>query len=1046
MKPIQLIISAFGPFAGEINIPFDKMGGSGLFLISGDTGAGKTTIFDAISFALFGNASGENRTSDAFRSDYADRETKTYVTLSFLHKGNEYTITRNPAYTRAKKVGDGTTEEKANATLYLPDGGIVTGSNLVTAKVNEILGVDWAQFKQIAMIAQGEFLQLLTADSKERGPIFRKVFGTQIYEQMQKKLKGMSIDLGNQCKALDSSILQYLSGIQCEEQSIHYERLGSFLMSGTKDIHQTGVIIELLTSLLSEDKEIYRKKSEEKQRLDEAIADCAAKYQEALQINQMFEELKTATEKKRELDEKQTEMIQCEEQMQRSKKALYSVKPSYDAFLRIREELYRLNENKRLQEKNAEVLKEQLTFRKEEAEQTESYPERMNELTLRINRLKEEIDRYDRINRLQTEKKAMQQQMDLLSDQERENHRYEDKLKKQQEEAVEAGKECMILQKQIFDAREKAGTLDQRKKLLSEAEKKLEEIRKEEQELQLLTAEYEKREEEYRTWQLKAQEEELTYFRGQAGILAKHLKEDQPCPVCGSLHHPMKAEEPTGMISEEELKVLKDKVAGLQSRLTDVSLNIRQHNSKLSLLQEDVINSGKELFEETLTLLQLKDNIRESSKETEDMLLKVRNEWKEYTVLFESRNELQNRQKDIALELQKLEAKEKEIKEKLTIATSALASQDALLISTREGLHTMSQADAKEQLAKAETEYEQLGRKRKEALEAYNECENRLIAMNAAIEENQRMQTEKQELLASNKQTLDECLRKASFDGIEEFTKSLITEDELSQMEEKITLYHRNCQSIRERMEHLEAATKDKEEKDLSILMQLQEKQKEERTHCEDEVKKVYFRIEKNQEIYQNVNRRMKEQETLRNRYLQVNDLANTANGELKGKAKLPFEQYVQAFYFNHVVEEANKRLHKMTNGQYELRRKEDASDFRTVSGLELEVMDYYTGKTRSVKSLSGGESFKASLSLALGLSDVIQSYAGGIELDTMFIDEGFGSLDSNSLDQAIETLVSLSTGNRLVGIISHVSELKERIERQILLTRSMKGSTLQLQ
>lgn len=191
--------------------------------------------------------------------------------------------------------------------------------------------------------------------------------------------------------------------------------------------------------------------------------------------------------------------------------------------------------------------------------------------------------------------------------------------------------------------------------------------------------------------------------------------------------------------------------------------------------------------------------------------------------------------------------------------------------------------------------------------------------------------------------------------------------------------------------------------------------------------------------------KRYREQEEVRAAYLQVNDLANTANGELRGKAKLPFEQYVQAFYFNQVIAEANKRLYKMTNSQYELRRKEDASNYRVVSGLELEVMDYYTGKTRAVTSLSGGESFKASLSLALGLSDVIQSYAGGIELDTMFIDEGFGSLDSNSLDQAIETLVSLSNGNRLVGIISHVSELKERIEKQLLLKKSMEGCTIKI-
>ena len=239
--------------------------------------------------------------------------------------------------------------------------------------------------------------------------------------------------------------------------------------------------------------------------------------------------------------------------------------------------------------------------------------------------------------------------------------------------------------------------------------------------------------------------------------------------------------------------------------------------------------------------------------------------------------------------------------------------------------------------------------------------------------------------------------------------------------------------------------TKDKVKVDVSAYQVRQEDLQEKRKLLESKIQEVYYRIQNNEAIYSNTMKRYREQEEVRAAYLQVNDLAITANGELRGKAKLPFEQYVQAFYFNQVIAEANKRLYKMTNSQYELRRKEDASNYRVVSGLELEVMDYYTGKTRAVTSLSGGESFKASLSLALGLSDVIQSYAGGIELDTMFIDEGFGSLDSNSLDQAIETLVSLSNGNRLVGIISHVSELKERIEKQLLLKKSMEGSTIKI-
>jgi len=281
--------------------------------------------------------------------------------------------------------------------------------------------------------------------------------------------------------------------------------------------------------------------------------------------------------------------------------------------------------------------------------------------------------------------------------------------------------------------------------------------------------------------------------------------------------------------------------------------------------------------------------------------------------------------------------------------------------------------------------------------------------------------------------------------GLKRYQSNRISEDDLAALRKSIDLYDKNRESLEEKIKQLKSDTKDQEEKDLEQIAKEQEALNYRKTECEEQSNRIYSRLKNNEIIDKRVEEQKKEQEKVRRDYLTYSDLSKTANGELTGKSKIAFEQYVQAFYFDKVIHEANKRFYKMSNNQYALMRKEDPSNLRSPTGLELEVMDYYTGKPRSIKSLSGGESFKAALSLALGLSDVIQSFAGGIEVDAMFVDEGFGSLDSDSLEQAIETLNSLTMGNRLVGIISHVSELKDRIDKKILIEKSMEGSRLKL-
>lgn len=1043
MKPVNLIMSAFGPFAGEVTIPFQNLGSSGLFLISGDTGAGKTTIFDAISFALFGNASGENRSSDGFRSDYAADDVKTFVTLSFLHKHNEYKITRNPTYQRAKKVGEGTTEEKANATLWLPDGSVITGSSMVTQKVNELLGVDWSQFKQIAMIAQGEFLKLLTADSKDRGPIFRKVFGTAIYDQMQRKLKSMAIDLGNQCKSVDKSILQYLDGVLCDETNVNYERIKAFQKQ--KDIHETTVIVELLNEILTQDKVAYEELLEDKEKLNEKITVVVKQYQEALQLNSNLMELEAAKEKRQKLFEHRDEISNKEKQIQMANKALYLVKPSYDHYLHIEKELGQLQDVISLQKEKEEELAQRRMILEDRKNKTEGHFEKINQLSVEIDRLQEEIIKQNQCIELKRSIEKGKENILRLEEKETFNRNRKELLERSQEEAILASKQFLEIQGQVYKLREDKSNIEQILKQLKEITGVYQDYEREQRKLALLGVAYEEKEEDYKTLNQEFLQAELLYYRGQAGMLAAKLIDNEPCPVCGSLHHPEKAKPLEGILSEEQLGELKERVTLKQQELAKELGNYKQQHAKVNYLYETLMDASKKVFFVIPEYAELVGEIQKLFDENVQKYKEIQRRLEELLMELQQKEEQQEKLTQIAAEKKEVEEQMEKNQIEISSVKSEITSSEARLQTIQNNLKTESVEKAKEVLEIRKKEHDTLQRERNEAVEAFALCDNEWIRISSVLKDNMEKHIDMMEKFKKAEEGYQISLEKASFSTTSEFLSVFMDEVELEKLSREVTEYQKDEQSITEKIQLLKEATGEKSKIDVSILIQQQQILQEHRKQLEEKIQNLFYRIQNNETIYSNTQKRYKEQEKLRASFLQVNDLANTANGELKGKAKIPFEQYVQAFYFNYVIGEANKRLYKMSNNQYELRRKEDVSDYRVVSGLELEVMDYYTGKTRSVKSLSGGESFKASLSLALGLSDVIQSFAGGIELDTMFIDEGFGSLDSNSLDQAIETLVSLSTGNRLVGIISHVGELKERIDKQILLTKSMKGSTVQV-
>ncbi len=1043
MKPIKLVLNAFGPFCKKVEIPFDEFGESGLFLLTGDTGAGKTTIFDAISFALFGNASGENRTPDCFRSDYAGSEEKTFVELTFLHKDKTYQVTRNPAYERSKLKSAGTTMEKADATLILPEGSVIAGSSRVTAAIVELLGIDWRQYKQIAMIAQGEFLQLLTADSNERGVIFRKVFGTQIFDEIQKKLKSMSSNLKYRCEDLDKSILQFLKGISCD-----MEEPSSLLIHEWKlkpDINQVETILELLSELIDKDMLLFEQEQAESHIISEKIKQKAVEYTTAQKLNQGFEELEKAREQHQMLLTQEGTILEMDRLLQLGRKALHTVRPAEESYERIRSELQRLSSAITLQRQEEEETTKELSKRKLIWEKSEAFRPEINELNIRIKRQEDDQIKYDVVEERKAKykkafvlKEQLEQELKLLEKKNKELAALQEEKLREQDSYCNIDRDLLDYSNQLEQKRK---TIVKYKEILAQYEELIAEKAQLEQLQELFTQvqlQYTNQNEHYLLL-------EHQFLLEQAGIIAGNLVEGQPCPVCGSKEHPQKAHLTKEAPSEEQLKQAGIRKDELQRKVAEASSNCRNQLTKIQLLQnqlqKEVSQERKpeEFIEDIPKWVKNRLESEESAaKELQNQVYQLRGKLKEKEQCAVSLQKISKELEQAAKVLQ-------EKNEGKIAAVNQLIMLEGQITTMRGDLLYSSKEEAAQALAADRKKHTDLQNTLAQAEINLRSCEAKLGELKAVLTNNELKHSEKTGELQEAEESWKEKLVNCGFMSNQQYKASLMTEEELEGKQQSLDTYYKRLSITEQELKRLTQETLGKERLDLTALRKEQEELDLQKQESEVRLQNRYSRCKINKEILKNTKETYQSQESLRKEFLMVNELSKTANGELAGKAKIAFEQYVQAFYFDSIINEANKRLYKMSNSQFALMRKEDPTNLRSSAGLDLEVMDYYTGKSRSIKSLSGGESFKAALSLALGLSDVIQNFAGGIQVDAMFIDEGFGSLDSNSLEQAIETLNTLTMGNRLVGIISHVSELKERIDKKIVITKKLEGSSLTL-
>ena len=938
MRPMNLIVTGFGPYADRTEIPMDKLGRSGLYLITGDTGAGKTTIFDAITFALYGEASGENREPNMLRSKYAKPETPTEVELTFSYGDKVYKIKRNPEYERPAKRGDGMTKETASAELTYPDGRVLTKKTEVNAAISEIIGVDRKQFSQIAMIAQGDFRKLLFADTKERQGIFREIFHTKNFQSLQERLKEESGKLSRQCELSRNSVKQYVEGLQWEDSdmmSLDVEKAKGNQLPIKE-------VVELVEKLLQQDGQKEQQMNDRIRAMEEQLTVINERIGKAEEYEKAREGLRKAQIEKEQLLPRKAQLEEAVKKEQERKPKLESLKRQL-VLLEEQFDLYDEFEQKQQEFKHAD---RQLVGGNAELNQN---TEAIQELAEKITALTEEYQSYEQAG---VQKERLNRELEKADE-------YKNVLKQLQTTLIRyetAGRELTEAQQTyvqtLQDSREKRQEYDK----LNQA-----------------------------------------YLDEQAGLLAEHLTEGMPCPVCGSSTHPAPAQKSTQAPTAAQLKTAKQEAELAERKATQAS---SAAGSKKGVVQTQWENIEKQILEfvEESQIRKAFHRIasRDDSSKKELRLYEI-SSLKE-TVLLEMK------QQDSVLEDWKQQMKEadKKIERRALLETmlqECRKQQEAL----RQRCDTV-----KETLTVATVRKQELG-------EQITKIKEKLKYETKSMAEAEKKKLEQE------KQSMEQAMEQAN--------------SALADCEKTLTQWETRIQQWKQQLESALQVDVEQEKEQRTILT-------EQKQAVTERMKEIHARRTNNADALKNIQSKSKDLEKQEETWKWVSALSNTANGNISGKEKIMLETYIQMAYFERIIARANTRLMIMSQGQYELKRRVVTDNNQRQSGLELNVIDHYNGTERSVKTLSGGEAFQASLSLALGLSDEVQSSAGGIRFDTMFVDEGFGSLDEESLRQAIRALAELTDGNRLVGIISHVAELKERIDKQIVVTKEKSGGS----
>lgn len=917
MRPLKITMSAFGPYAGKVTLDMQKLGKSGIYLITGDTGAGKTTIFDAISYALYGEASGNYRENTTLRSKYASADTPTFVELEFEYNNEIYKINRNPEYPRPNKRGEGFTKQSANAELVMPDGSVITKIKEVSAKVEEIIGINKNQFSQIAMIAQGDFRKLLNCETNERSKIFRKIFKTEPYHNIEIKLSSLFNELKRNREKEKSGIEQYINQLKCNENdtlSLELERA----KSGDVLIED---VIKLAGEIINKDTLEYTKTQKNIESINEEIE----KINSNIKLYENQEATKKAfAEASAKLEELKTKRNECEK--------------AY---------------------KSAEAQRE-----------------RLDDLTRKINLINSKMPKYDELKSLENSIKERTQSFEksnnLLKLKQQEITLLEKEIDEKSKALEEVKGADLLVQKLTVQKEE----INKKAEALKELKTEIDRCKTEQKNLKNAQSFAKSALDEYGALENEYNQIYIAFFNEQAGIIADGLKDGEPCPVCGSTSHPNLARKSENAPSQADVESAQNLVKKAQEKADKARDTASALKSRFDEIAANVKFSAKKLFGTD-------DNVFDDYNSNINALKK---EYDCTLALLKTANEKLSLYKKLDKEIPKIQEKQKSLSDEISTLNTQKASDEAFISENTKRVTSI----------KSELDFESADLA-KDKLKEYTNLSNDI---KNAIEK--------------SKNDFDDI--KSKYDT-QKGTKA-----------------------------SLENALKEFKEIDLASLNEKSLKLNEYKKDIDETAKSLYSRIESNKLLVDNISEKRDILKGYDDKYVWLKALSETANGDISGKEKITLETFVQMTYFDSIIRKANIRLLTMSDGQYELVRRSDAETLKKNEGLALDVIDHFNASSRSVSTLSGGESFMASLCLALGLSDEIQSSNGGIKLDTMFVDEGFGSLDGEALDRALSALTSLSQGNRLVGIISHVDALRDRIDNKIVITKDRTiGSNAQI-
>lgn len=924
MKPLKLTMSAFGSYAGKNVIDFTGQQ-QGIFLITGDTGAGKTTIFDAITYALYNQTSGGERNGNMMRSQYARPETETYVELEFLYRGQTYRVRRNPDYKITKTLKNGRIREQKvphSVELTLPDGTVFPEKkNATDAKIIEILGLTADQFSQIVMIAQGDFLKLLYTKSDERKMIFSKLFRTDIYWKIQENLRRKSMEMDERIQENDRAFEQEKSRIiplpESEELPLDelVERLRERLKDALKEQNLRRANVEELNKKIT-------------------------KYEE---INKLFRSLEKIRQTGKELEARQAESKERRQQIENARKA-DKVLVAEQQNLRQQQEV----------EQSAQAIAKMTETLANDQEMFESLKTQLQESEAKQKR--EAADIQKKMLALEQSFPSYEALQNARSEEQQAKKVWED-LGKTSEESFhkkEAGiaalKEQQKQQEQVVEQTKK--NWEQTSLGASESAKHYEHM-------------YE------------------AFLKEQAGILAENLSAGCPCPVCGSTIHPDPAKLSDHAVTELEVEQAKKTRAAAEEKRDLAYAAFEAEKTEKQKLAQAV------------------------EKEEADFVLAQ-------TIAKQQRKEAEQNY----VSLQKIA---EQIREKLVYPSFAEAKKQY--------------AAMQKALAAAEQEIERKRQKVSELAEAMNTLKGQKLAE----EENQKTA---KKLAAKTEKEYAKLLEKSGFVSEETYHLAILPERSRSKLEREEKEYESQCLRQQSEQKLLEKQVSGKTYTDTTELNEQLKAEKQALKEAEKTYMELHTAYENDRSVLQNCAVYLEKGKKLESEDQVIKSLSKTANGRLSGSAKIDFETYIQRQYFKQIIHEANKRLLTMSNHQFILKLKEEANTGRkTNEGLDLSVYSLVTDSERDVKTLSGGESFLAALAMALGLSDIVERSAGAIHPDMMFIDEGFGSLDAQSRQQAIEVLAELAGDSRMVGIISHVTELKEQIDRKLVVNRTDNGS-----